>query len=67
MSDKENTVINEYEGREITVLLEHWKRRKRRMKILRRSLIGLVFCAGLGLGVTATLQHFCGTTIGNAL
>ncbi len=51
MSDKENIVLNECDGREMTVLLEHWKRRKKRMKILRRSLIGLVFCAGLGLGV----------------
>jgi len=51
MSETKNSINCENDGREMLVLLEHWKRRKRRMKILKRCLVGLIFCAGLGVGV----------------
>ena len=38
-------------GQEMIVMLEHWKKRKRRMRILRLCLVGLIFCGGIGLGV----------------
>ena len=38
-------------SQEMVVILEHWKKRKKRLKIIRRCLVSLIFCCGLGLGV----------------
>ena len=36
---------------EMIVILEHWKKRKQRRCILRRCLVAVIFCCGIGLGV----------------
>ena len=36
---------------EMAVILDYWKRKRKRMKVLRTCLFGMVFCGGLGLGI----------------
>ena len=49
--DKEKDSYIENPTQEMVVILEHWKKRKKRLQILKKCLFGVIFCLGIGLGV----------------
>ena len=49
--DKNRYLDIDNHTQEMIVILEHWKKRKRRIRILRRCLFAAIFCCGIGLGV----------------
>lgn len=49
--DKDRHLDIENPAQEMIVILEHWKKRKKRMRILRRCLFAAIFCCGIGMGV----------------
>lgn len=48
---KKKGIETENPGNEMNAILEQWKKRKRRMKILGRLLVVLIFASGLGMGI----------------
>ncbi len=61
---KENKSINEKadwmkdSGQEIVILLEQWKKKKKRLRIYRYFLCGALFCCSIAAGVLGYLQLY---------
>lgn len=57
IENKDKEIIDNA-GQEMVIFLEHWKKRKRRLKIYRGCLCILMFCSSIALGVVGYLYLY---------
>ncbi len=53
-----DTVLMENAGREMIVFLEQWKKKKKRLRVYRYILCGMMFCCSIAAGVLGYLQLY---------